>query len=116
MESRVLRRAFERLELLEGKLSRAVLRGGGGGNVTSLPDSWGVTPTATRPLEGRLAAILRCWRERAALDAVDVQPAVAVVVEQGNAPGHRLGELATQLGLHVAATEIVHIVGSMFPG
>ena len=37
-ESRVLRRAFERLELHEGKLSRAVLRGGGGGNVTSLPD------------------------------------------------------------------------------
>jgi hypothetical protein len=30
--------------------------------------------------------------------------------------GHRLGELATQLGLHVAATEIVHLVGSMFPG
>jgi hypothetical protein len=30
--------------------------------------------------------------------------------------GHRLGELATQLGLHVAATEIVHIVSSMFPG
>ena len=39
-ESRVLRRAFERLELHEGKLSRAVLRGGGGGNVTSLPDTW----------------------------------------------------------------------------
>ena len=30
--------------------------------------------------------------------------------------GHRLGELATQLGLHVAATEIVHIVSGMFPG
>ena len=28
--------------------------------------------------------------------------------------GTRLGELATQLGLHVAATEIVHIVGKMF--
>src|SRR5271157_1989691 len=39
-ESRVLRRAFERLELHEGKLSRAVLRGGGGGDVTSLPDAW----------------------------------------------------------------------------
>src|SRR5271157_668227 len=39
-ESRVLRRAFERLELHEGKLSRAVLRGGGGGDVTSLPDVW----------------------------------------------------------------------------
>ena len=38
-ESRVLRRAFERLELHEGKLSRAVLRGGGGGDVTSLPDA-----------------------------------------------------------------------------
>ena len=44
-ESRVLRRAFERLELHEGKLSRAVLRGGGGGNVTSLPDpGWATTP------------------------------------------------------------------------
>jgi len=39
-ESRVLQRAFERLELHEGKLSRAVLRGGGGGDVTSLPDTW----------------------------------------------------------------------------
>ena len=38
-ESRVLQRAFERLELHEGKLSRAVLRGGGGGDVTSLPDA-----------------------------------------------------------------------------
>jgi len=27
------------LELHEGKLSRAVLRGGGGGDVTSLPDA-----------------------------------------------------------------------------
>ena len=35
--SRVPRGAFERLELHEGKLSRAVLRGGGGGNATSLP-------------------------------------------------------------------------------
>src|SRR5271166_1312123 len=44
-ESRVLRRAFERLELHEGKLSRAVLRGGGGGDVTSLPDpGWATTP------------------------------------------------------------------------
>ena|SRR5208337_1822692 len=40
-ESRVLQRAFERLELHEGKLSRAVLRGGGGGDVTSLPDRGG---------------------------------------------------------------------------
>ena len=30
--------------------------------------------------------------------------------------GHRLGELATHFGLHVAASEIVHIVSSMFPG
>src|SRR5271157_2110871 len=52
-ESRVLRRAFERLELHEGKLSRAVLRGGGGGDVTSLPDLWGVTPRATRPCSVR---------------------------------------------------------------
>src|SRR5208337_2934494 len=52
-ESRVLQRAFERLELHEGKLSRAVLRGGGGGDVTSLPDLWGVTPRATRPCSVR---------------------------------------------------------------
>ena len=38
-ESRVLRRAFERLELHEWKHSRAVLRGGGGGDVASLPDT-----------------------------------------------------------------------------
>ena len=48
-ESRVLRRAFERLELHEGKLSRAVLRGGGGGDVTSLPDPQGVTPGRPGP-------------------------------------------------------------------
>src|SRR5271166_877699 len=49
-ESRVLRRAFERLELHEGKLSRAVLRGGGGGDVTSLPDHLGgQPPKSTRP-------------------------------------------------------------------
>lgn len=34
----VLHRAFEMLERLDGKLSRAVLRGGSGGNVASLPD------------------------------------------------------------------------------
>jgi hypothetical protein len=28
--------------------------------------------------------------------------------------GHRLGELAAQLGLHVAATEIVHTINRMF--
>jgi hypothetical protein len=34
----VLQGALERLERLEGKLSRAVLREGDGGNVVSLPD------------------------------------------------------------------------------
>jgi hypothetical protein len=43
-ESRVLRRAFERLELHEWKHSRAVLRGGGDGDVTSLPDPQGSNP------------------------------------------------------------------------
>ena len=37
MGSRVPRGAFERLELHEWKHSRVVLRGGGGGNATSLP-------------------------------------------------------------------------------
>ena len=56
-ESRVLRRAFERLELHEGKLSRAVLRGGGGGNVTSLPDlkgAYGEKPRLQQLVEAQL--------------------------------------------------------------
>ena len=40
MWNRVLKRALERLELLEAKVSRAVLRGGDGGNTASLPDGW----------------------------------------------------------------------------
>jgi RNA-directed DNA polymerase len=36
--NRVLKRALERLELLDAKVSRAVLRGGGGGNTAFLPD------------------------------------------------------------------------------
>ena len=36
--------AFEMLERLAGKLARAVLRGGGGGNVASLPDPAGSQP------------------------------------------------------------------------
>ena len=35
----------------------------------------------------------RRWREDAPLDRVDVEPAVAVEVEQGDAAAHRLGEL-----------------------
>ena len=52
----------ERLERHKPKGLRVVLRGlgssnaprlpgGGGGDVTSLPDLWGVTPRATRPQE-----------------------------------------------------------------
>ena len=33
-----MRKAFERLERLDGKLSRVVLRGGRGSNAVSLPD------------------------------------------------------------------------------
>src|SRR5208337_1597925 len=67
-ESRVLRRAFERLELHEGKLSRAVLRGGGGGDVTSLPDpGWATTPVyparITRTAR-RFARTSRFWKPR----------------------------------------------------
>src|SRR5271166_5182017 len=62
-ESRVLRRAFERLELHEGKLSRAVLRGGGGGDVTSLPDpGWATTqvyPARGYPRSPGRAPLLR---------------------------------------------------------
>jgi len=38
LRNRVLKRANERLELYEGKLSRTVLRGGDSGNTVSLPD------------------------------------------------------------------------------
>jgi len=38
LRNRVLQRAFERLELYEGKPSRTVLRGGDGGNTVPLPD------------------------------------------------------------------------------
>ena len=34
-------------------------------------------------------------RKRAALDEIDVKPAVAIVVEQADAPAHRLGNLAS---------------------
>jgi putative transposase len=39
LRNRVLQRAFERLELLDAKVSRAVLRGRDGGNTTLLPDT-----------------------------------------------------------------------------
>ena len=45
--NRVLQRAFERLELHEGKLSRAVLRGRGGGNTALLPGACWVTGSPT---------------------------------------------------------------------
>ncbi len=61
-ESRVLRRAFERLELHEGKLSRAVLRGGGGGDVTSLPDAGvGNHPGLPGPWPDPLAMEAASW-------------------------------------------------------
>src|SRR5271165_2226889 len=59
-ESRVLRRAFERLELHEWKHSRAVLRGGGGGDVTSLPDA-GVGNHPGLPGPRAPAAFKRSW-------------------------------------------------------
>ena len=71
-ESRVLRRAFERLELHEGKLSRAVLRGGGGGNVTSLPDTWvGNHPGLPGQQWGELRTCTDCKQAARALDWVD---------------------------------------------
>ena len=39
LRNRVLKKAFERLERLDGKLSRVVLRGGRGSNAVSLPDN-----------------------------------------------------------------------------
>src|SRR5208337_972140 len=73
-ESRVLKRAFERLELHEGKLSRAVLRGGGGGDVTSLPDTWVGNPYAQlkgswscmkngKPLFHHVLQCVSCWKK-----------------------------------------------------
>src|SRR5262245_5372047 len=64
--SRVPRGAFERLEPLEGKLSRAVLRGGGDGNVTSLPDPWGSNPPGP---PGRMS-----WRSHKLLPQCDLRP------------------------------------------
>jgi RNA-directed DNA polymerase len=46
--SRVPTRALERLELLTGKLVRAVLRGRGGGNITLLPDHIRQYPTKSK--------------------------------------------------------------------
>ena len=61
-QSRVLPKAFERLELLMGKLIRAVLRGRGDGNIISLPDHFhklrakhtGKLPFALQPVVQRL--------------------------------------------------------------
>lgn len=39
------------LERLAGKLARAVLRGGGGGNATSLPDSNAQKPTVLNEIQ-----------------------------------------------------------------
>ena len=76
-ESRVLQRAFERLELHEGKLSRAVLRGGGGGDVTSLPDPQGSNPLGPPGPELR--------RHRATIARLGV--IVAITVEDYYAQG-----------------------------
>ena len=50
-----------------------------------------VAPVAEEAIAGRRA--IRAGREGAALDAVDVEPAVAVVVQQRHAAAERLGEL-----------------------
>ena len=65
-------------------------------------------PTAGGVLERAVAAVAEqavavgersCRRrERPALDDIDVEPAVAVVVEQADAAAHRLGELSRRSG------------------
>ena len=64
-------------------------------------------------LEGAVAAIVeeavavggpaRAGRERASLGGVDVEPAVAVVVEQAQARAHRLGDLSLLAGAGIVA-------------
>ena len=53
-----------------------------------------VAPVAEEPVAGLGAGRLLAGprREQPALDAVHVEPAVAVVVEHGHAPRHRLGQ------------------------
>src|SRR5208337_2650028 len=95
-ESRVLQRAFERLELHEGKLSRAVLRGGGGGDVTSLPDP-GWATTQVYPARGdKLVAGPDVMRDRPAgdhhhgddhLDVVRLAIAAVAVLGEAGRPG-----------------------------
>src|SRR5882762_1624772 len=50
---RVPQGAFERLELLEGKLSRAVLRGLSGSNPARLPGGRGNVPGGDEPMRNR---------------------------------------------------------------
>ena len=45
----------------------------------------------------------RAGRERPSLDGVDVEPAVAVVVEQAHAAAHRLGDLSLLAGAGIVA-------------
>lgn len=58
----VLHWAFEMLERLEGKLSRAVLKGGDGGNAVSLPDHGALALGTAQVL--RLKRPLRLRRRR----------------------------------------------------
>src|SRR5439155_16953654 len=60
--------------------------GGGGGILVSA-----VPPVAEEAVAG--ARGLRVGGERSALDAVDIEPAVAVVVEKADAPAHGLRNL-----------------------
>src|SRR4051812_8076567 len=69
------------LELDEGQLSRPVLRGGGGGNVTSLPDQ-------TRPRTGSLGHGLPAVGGRGGSPAASAaRGAPGAGGRRGNAPG-----------------------------
>jgi len=65
LRNRVLQRAFERLELHEGKLSRVVLRGRGGGNTALLPGAVGNT---VRLCAGRLPYFVAAFQYQADAD------------------------------------------------
>src|SRR2546428_10522051 len=54
---RVPQGAFERLELLEGKLSRAVLRGLSGSNLARLPGDGETDRKALRPVPTQLTSL-----------------------------------------------------------
>src|SRR5438128_4485029 len=77
---RVPQGAFERLELLEGKLSRAVLRGLSGSNLARLPGIGETCSNATRLAPTQPG----CWRGSPPAFGLQEEWAPAAVVRRGH--------------------------------